>query len=110
MNVEERLSFFAALYNVSEQPKLGMWLLYLTIMGLSIVVYKLGFAQKLPLGKSILIYLFLGAGCTILTALGIFLPIAEGLVVAALILIIYKIRLHQSKKQQGEAESQGMLK
>jgi hypothetical protein len=103
VNVVERLSFFPALYNVTENPKVGMWLLYLTIVALSILVYKLGFAQKLPLGKSILIYLFLGAGCTVLTALGIFLPIAEGLVVAALILIIYKIRLHQSKKQQVEA-------
>ncbi|WHZ04706.1 YlaH-like family protein [Neobacillus sp. YX16] len=106
MNVADRLSFFSALYKVTEQPKLGMWLLYFTIVALSILVYKLGFAQKqkLPLIKSILIYIFLAAGCTILTALGIFLPITEGLVVAALILIIYKIRLHQSKKQQVEAK------
>jgi hypothetical protein len=106
VNVADRLSFFPALYNVTEQPKLGMWLLYITIVALSILVYKLGFAQKqkLPLIKSILIYIFLAAGCTILTALGIFLPITEGLVVAALILIIYKIRLHQSKKQQVEAK------
>ncbi|MEH7334886.1 YlaH-like family protein [Neobacillus drentensis] len=104
MDVAERLSFFAALYKVSEQPKVGMWLLYLTIVALSIVVYKLGFAKKLPLGKSIIIYIFLFVGCTILTFLGIFLPVAEGLVVAALILIIYKIRLHQSKKQQTEAK------
>lgn len=104
MDVAERLSFFAALYKVSEQPKVGMWLLYLTIVALSIVVYKLGFAKKLPLGKSFIIYVFLFLGCSILTFLGIFLPVAEGLVVAALILIIYKIRLHQSKKQQTEAK------
>ncbi|HWO95464.1 MAG TPA: YlaH-like family protein, partial [Bacillus sp. (in: firmicutes)] len=42
-------------------------------------------------------------GCTILTFLGIFLPVAEGLVVAALVLIIYKIRLHQSKKQEANS-------
>jgi CHASE2 domain-containing sensor protein len=104
VNVADRLSFFPALYNVTEHPKVGMWLLYLTIVALSILVYKLGFAKKLPLGKSIVIYFFLAAGCTILTVLGIFLPIAEGLVVAALVLIIYKIRLHQSKKQQVEAK------
>jgi hypothetical protein len=104
VNVAERLSFFAALYKVTEQPKLGMWLLYLTILALSIVVYKLGFAKKLPLGKSIVIYIFLSVGCTIFTFFGIFLPIAEGLVVAAIILILYKIRLHQSKKQQAEAK------
>lgn len=103
--VNDHLSFFAALYKVSEQPKVGMWLLYLTIVVLSIVVYKLGFAQKLPLGKSAVIYFFLLVGCTFLTFLGVFLPVAEGLVVAALILIIYKIRLRQSKKQlTGEKE------
>jgi len=97
MEVSERLSFFAALFRVDENPSVGMWLLYLTIFSLSILVYKLGFAVKLPLLKSVVIYLFLGLGSTMLTFLAIFLPVAEGLVVAAMILIIYKIRLHQSK-------------
>ncbi|MCA1053364.1 YlaH-like family protein [Rossellomorea aquimaris] len=100
MDVTERLSFFASLYRVDQNAELGMWLLYFTIVGLSILVYKLGFAKKLPLGKSIVIYLFLIIGCTVLTFLGIFLPVAEGLVVAALILIIYKIRL-TNEKQKG---------
>ncbi|AZU61380.1 YlaH-like family protein [Neobacillus mesonae] len=104
MDVGEHLSFFAALYKVNEQPKVGMWLLYLTIVVLSIIVYKLGFAKKLPLGKNIIIYIILALGCSIFTFFGIFLPVAEGLVIAALILSIYKIRLHQSKKQQTEAK------
>ncbi|NGY82817.1 hypothetical protein F6Y03_15245 [Bacillus megaterium] len=87
------------MYQVDEHAKIGMWLLYFTILGLSVLVYKLGFAKKLPLLKSMVIYLFLAFGCTILTFLGIFLPVAEGLVVAALVLIIYKIRLYQAKKQ-----------
>ncbi|MGJ7923106.1 YlaH-like family protein [Neobacillus sp. LXY-4] len=99
MDVAEHLSFFAALYRVDQNPETGTPLLYLTIVGLSILVYKLGFAKKLPIGKSIIIYLFLILGCTVLTFLGVFLPITEGLVVAALILIIYKVRLHQQKKQ-----------
>ncbi len=106
--VSERLSFFAALYKVNEQPKAGMWLLYATIVVLSIIVYKLGFAKKLPLGKSAIVYFFLAIGCTILTFLGVFLPVAEGLVVAVLVLIIYKIRLYQAKKQQTEAEKEGI--
>ncbi|WP_338469956.1 YlaH-like family protein [Niallia sp. XMNu-256] len=97
LDVTERLSFFAALYKVDVNSDLGMWLLYITILLLCILVYKLGFSQKLPLLKSILIYVFLILGCTFLSFLGIFLPITEGLVVAALILIIYKIRLHRHK-------------
>ncbi|MFU8689744.1 YlaH-like family protein [Rossellomorea sp. FS2] len=99
MDVTERLSFFASLYRVDQNAELGMWLLYLTIIGLSILVYKLGFAKKLPIAKSIVIYLFLVMGCTILTFLGIFLPVAEGLVIAALILIIYKVRLNNEKRK-----------
>lgn len=100
MDVKEHLSFFAALYKVGDNPDVGMWLLYVTIFVLSVVVYKLGFARKLPILKSAIIYTFLALGCTILTFLGIFLPVAEGLVVAALVLIIYKVRLYQSKKQE----------
>ncbi|KKK39700.1 membrane protein [Mesobacillus campisalis] len=103
MDISQRLSFFAALYRVDENPELGMWMLYLTITLLSILVYKLGFAKTLPIGKSVLIYLFLILGCTVLTALGVFLPMAEGLVVAALILIIYKMRLRLHKKQEMDA-------
>ncbi len=102
MDITEFLSFFAALYNVEENPTLGMWLLYGTIIVLCIVVYKLGFAKKLPLAKSAVVYLFLVLGCTILTFFAVFLPIAEGLVVAALILIIYKIRLNQQKKLESK--------
>ncbi|WP_335870462.1 YlaH-like family protein [Bacillus sp. 2205SS5-2] len=102
--VEDRLSFFASLYQVNENTEIGMWLLYLTIVALSILVFKLGFAKRLPVLKAVVIYLFLILGCTVLTFLGIFLPIAEGLVVAAIILIIYKIRLHNEKKLQSEAK------
>ncbi|QPC46205.1 YlaH-like family protein [Mangrovibacillus cuniculi] len=101
MDVQERLSFFAALYRVDENSEQGMMLLYLTIVALCIVVYKLGFAKKLKPLQSLVIYLFLFAGCTVLSFLGIVLPIAEGLVVAAAILVIYKIRL---KREQAAAE------
>jgi len=96
----ERLSFFASLYGVHTNPKQGMWLLYITVLILSAIVYRLGFAKKLPLLKNVVIYILLALGCTILTFFAVFLPVAEGLVVAALILIIYKIRLHQAKKQE----------
>jgi hypothetical protein len=101
MEVSERLSFFAALYKIDENPETGMWLLYFTIFLLSILVYKLGFAKKLPLLKSAVIYFFLGLGCTVLTFLGVFLPVGEGLIVASLVLIIYKVRLYQSKREEG---------
>ncbi|KHF29874.1 hypothetical protein LR68_01353 [Anoxybacillus sp. BCO1] len=65
MDVIGRLSFFASLYNVHEQPTKGMWLLYATIVVLSIIVYRLGFARKLPMLKNVIIYSLLVLGCTI---------------------------------------------
>ena len=85
-------------YQLTNSPDIANWLLFLTIFGLAVLVYKLGFAKKLPLLKSAVIYLFLFIGCLFFTFLAIFLPIAEGLMVAALILIVYKIRLNREKK------------
>lgn len=99
MEVNESLSFFAGLFRVDENPVIGMWLLYGLIFLLCVFVYKLGFAKKLPVLKSAIIYFVLALGSTVLTFLGIFLPVAEGLVAALVVLIIYKIRLHQSKKK-----------
>ncbi|ENQ3104558.1 YlaH-like protein [Bacillus sp. 491mf] len=93
----EKMSFFAKLYNVDVNPEVGMWLLYGTIIIFSIIVYNLGFARKLSLLKNVVIYTVLMLGCTILTFFAVFLPVGEGLVVAILILSMYKLRLRQAK-------------
>jgi hypothetical protein len=95
----EELSSFAELVGIHENIVQGFWVLYIIILILSIVVFKLGFARKLPPLKSAVIYIFLALGCIPLTFFGIGYPVAEGLLIAAIILIIYKIRLHQSKKE-----------
>ena len=89
------LRFFIGLTDI----KTGVLLQYFFIVILSAIVYRLGFAKKLPLLKNIVIYCFLCLGCLLMLFFSYALPIAEGLGVAALILIVYKIRLHQSKKQ-----------
>ncbi|WP_407675722.1 YlaH-like family protein [Peribacillus saganii] len=101
--IEERLTFFAALYKIGEnqdQTQLGMWLLYGTIVLLSILVYNLGFARKLPLLKNVVVYISLALGCTVLTFFAVFLPVAEGLIVAAMFLGIYKFRRHRRQDEQ----------
>lgn len=73
---------------------------------LSALVYKLGFAKKLSLGKNIIIYAFLLIGCLVLTFLALFLPMIEGLIVAALILIVYKSRLWREKREEAKDAKQ----
>jgi hypothetical protein len=94
------LRFFIELTDV----KTAVWLQYLYIVILAAIVYKLGFAKKLPLLKNIVIYICLLIGCIVMLIFSNALPIAEGLAGAAVLLILYKIRLHQSKKHQAEAK------
>lgn len=70
------------------------------IFALSALVFKLGFARELPLMKNIIIYIFLFVGCILLTFFAFFLPMIEGLIVAALILIVYKTRLWREKREE----------
>ncbi|CAH0200189.1 hypothetical protein SRABI96_01910 [Peribacillus sp. Bi96] len=100
MDIQERLSFFAALYKVDENPEAGMWYLYLTIFGLCILVYQLGFSKKLPLLKNVVIYAVMALGCTLLSFFAVFLPMGEALVIASLVLGIYRFRLHNSRKEE----------
>lgn len=94
-NFSPTLKFY---YLLTDSPSASNWLLWITITALSILVYKLGFEKQLVLWKSAIIYTFLILGCLFLTFLAIFLPITEALMVAALILIIYKVRLNREKK------------
>lgn len=92
------MTFFAELFNVRDNPQVGMWLLYITTVIFSIIVFKLGFARKISFLKNVVVYSFLIFGCTILSLFAVSLPIIEGLAVAAAILIIYKIRLRNERK------------
>ena len=99
-NITERLTFFASLFEIDQNPERGMWYLYFTVFILSTIVYKLGFAKKLPPLKNIVIYICLAFGCTILTFFAAFLPMAEGLFIIALFLGIYRFRLFLHRKAQ----------
>lgn len=76
------------------------YVVFVLVFLLSALVYKLGFAKQLRLGQNMIIYSFLFVGCIILTFLALFLPMVEGLLVAALILIVYKMRLKREKNEQ----------
>ncbi|MGE6368519.1 YlaH-like family protein [Planococcus kocurii] len=87
------------LYQNLPSFEMAGYALFAIIFLLSAFVYKLGFAKKLSLGKNVAIGLFLAIGGLGLTFLAFFLPIVEGLVIAALILILYKIRLWREKRK-----------
>ncbi|SET29450.1 YlaH-like protein [Oceanobacillus limi] len=74
---------------------------------LAAIAYKLGFAKKLSVVKSFIVYILLAIGVFVLNILFIVLPsawarsplpIAESLVVICLVLGIYRFRLYTQRK------------
>lgn len=88
------------LINLTNNTGQAMWILYILIVLLSILVYHLGFAKKLSILKMLITYVLLMVGCTFLTFLALRIPIVEALLASVFVLGIYKIRLHQSKKNK----------
>lgn len=77
------------------------FVVFILVFVLCAIVYKLGFAREgLALWKSIIVYFCLFLGCIILTFLALFLPMIEGLIIAAIILIIYKFRIRKEKSEE----------
>lgn len=67
---------------------------------LLIIAYKLGFAQKIPILKSVVIYILLAIGSVIVSLFsGIAeLPTVESLIVIVLVLAIYRFRMYKERK------------
>jgi len=71
-----------------------------------IIAYKLGFARKLPLLKSICVYIMLVVGVFIITLFSSIaeLPITESLIIISIVLGIYRFRLHRERKRKANTQ------
>ncbi|RYG74039.1 hypothetical protein EU245_04000 [Lentibacillus lipolyticus] len=89
---------------VSYQDSINIfWTFYVMNLILSAVAYKLGFARKLPILKSVLVYIILAFGMLILNFFSLVgYPVTDSLIVICLILGIYRYRLHLQRKSQNE--------
>lgn len=84
--------FTDLLFRDGEMSFGAFMILYLVILILSAIVYKLGFARKLPILKTIIVYIFLAIGAFPMAVLGIALPFVEALVIALIVLLIIRWR------------------
>lgn len=97
--MEEFFSYFARLYGIEgDHPQRAFWLLYATVFVLCALVYQLGFAKKLPILKTAVIYVLMLIGCFVMTIFAERFPIVECLIVIAIVFGGYKLRLHRAKK------------
>lgn len=84
--------FTDLLFQDGEMSLRAFIILYVVILVLCAVVYHLGFARKLPILKAIVVYICLAIGAFPLAFLGIALPFVEALLIAVVILGIFRWR------------------
>ncbi|MBD1371287.1 hypothetical protein IC620_02830 [Hazenella sp. IB182357] len=72
---------------------------YLIIVILASIVYKLAFARKLPLLKSIMVYIFLAIGCVILFVFHYMgFPIMVAMLLTIIMVVVTRVRLSFVKR------------
>lgn len=86
---------------------LGIDKLFITLYILNVIFgaisFKLGFARKLPLLKTIIVYILLLIGIYIITIFSVLgLPMTESLIIISVVLAIYRFRLHRERKARQE--------
>jgi hypothetical protein len=79
--------------------------LYILINLLSVLVFNLGFARKLPLLKNVVIYGMMLFGNIFITFLAFTLPIIESLFIAAIVLGVYKLQLKRHKQNEEQNQT-----
>lgn len=85
-----------------EQFLFAFSMLYVIVTALTIVVYNLGFARKLPILKAVIVYIALLFGSIFITLLALRLPVVESLAIAIAVLGAYKYRMWKEKKQSSQ--------
>jgi len=87
---------------------MAFWVMYIIVNALSILVFNLGFARKLPLLKNVVIYGVMFFGNMFMTLFALTLPIIESLFIATLVLGIYKLQLKRHKQETGNEEGDSL--
>src|SRR5690625_2676841 len=76
------------------------WIFYFLNLFFSVIAYKLGFARKLPLLKSIFVYILFAIGVCIITIFSILrLPKTDFLMIISIALEIYRFRLYKERQK-----------
>ncbi|EGK13080.1 YlaH-like family protein [Kroppenstedtia eburnea] len=74
---------------------------YLIILIMTAIVYKVAFARKLPILKTLLVYLVLAVGCVMLWVMFILrFPIIQILGITLLMIVLARIRMWMGNRKK----------
>ncbi|MGA9172655.1 MAG: YlaH-like family protein [Thermoactinomyces sp.] len=75
-------------------------MIYLIILVLTAIIYKTAFAVRLPVLKSVLVYVCLALGCGLLTLFHYMnFPMIPALAVTVILIAVTRLRLYMVRKQ-----------
>ncbi|TCS94658.1 YlaH-like family protein [Hazenella coriacea] len=85
--------------------QLPFWGVYVMVLVLTAMIYKIAFARELPVLKSALVYLSLAIGCFLLAFMQILrFPIIQILFITAIIIGLTRVRLSYNRSKQAKQE------
>jgi len=102
------IPFIAKLLGVGSDPnniETGFYPLMITVVILTLVVFKLGFAKELAWWKSLIVYLLLAVFSAALTLVFWTWPIPEVLLAMVFVLGIYRFRMWMVKRERERTAS-----
>ncbi|SFJ05584.1 YlaH-like family protein [Thermoflavimicrobium dichotomicum] len=78
---------------------------YLIILVLAGIIYQTAFARRLPLLKTIAVYIALAVGCWLLLIFQIMrFPIIEAMLITIVLIIVTRLRLMVGKPKQSKQD------
>ncbi|MEX2104085.1 MAG: YlaH-like family protein [Bacilli bacterium] len=72
-------------------PEISFFIIYI----FTAIIYQLAFARRLPILKTMIIYVVLGVGCILFTVFhGMGLPIIPALTIALTLIVVFRIKMY----------------
>lgn len=79
------------------------WPTYFTILIMTAIIFKIAFARKLPILKTIVVYIVLAIGCYLFTIMHILrFPIIPSLAITLVIIVIARLRMWVIDRKRSE--------
>lgn len=81
----------------------SFWITYVIILIMTAIIFKVAFARRLPILKTMIIYIVLAAGCYLFTIMHIFrFPVMPALAITLVLIVVARVRMALSDRERSK--------
>lgn len=81
----------------------SFWVSYVITLIMTAIIFKVAFARRLPVLKTVIIYIVLAAGCYLFTIMHILrFPVIPALAITLVVIVIARVRMAISGRERRE--------